>query len=86
MTDRQDEIDRNLEFFLQELPKIQASQNGKFALIRRQEIQGFYDTASDAVNAGNSLYSDKLFSIQQVTIAATDLGFFSHAVPLGAAQ
>jgi hypothetical protein len=85
-SDRQKEIDQNLEFFLKELPQILPAHNGKCALLRRQKIVGYYDTVSDAVSAGNQSYPDKLFSVQQVIQAATDLGYYSHAVPLGAAQ
>jgi len=84
--ERQSEIDQNLEYFVKELPRIPASNTGKFALLRRREIKGYYDTALDAVKTGNSLYPDKLFSIQQVTTAMVDLGYYSHAVPVGAAQ
>jgi len=84
--DRQKEIDQNLEFFLRELPKIIADHNGKYALLRHQKIIAYYDTVSDAVSAGNQLYSDRLFSVQQVTQSGTDLGYFSYAVPLGATQ
>ena len=59
---RQAEIDKNLEFFLRELPSIPVSERGKFALIRHESINGYYDTALDAVRAGNSLFGDKLFS------------------------
>ncbi len=82
---RQSEIDMNLEFFLKELPKLTA-QRGKFALIRHQQIVNFFQTPMDALTAGNSAYPDKLFSIQQVTDVATDLGYYSYAVPMGATQ
>jgi hypothetical protein len=85
MTNRKEEIDRNLAFFLKELPQLAAHQ-AKFALIRHQKIVGFYDTPLDAVSAGNSLFDDKIFSIQQVTNAATDLGYYSYAMPMGIAQ
>ncbi len=76
---RQTEIDQNLEFFLKELPKLSARQ-GKFALSRHQKIEHFFETPMDALNAGNALYPDGIFSIQQVTDVATDLGYYSHAV------
>ena len=87
MTDqRQQEIDQNLEFFLRELPTIPAENQGKFALIRQQQIVAFYDTAADAVRAGNTQFPDKLFSIQQVTTVSTNLGFYSYARDVGATQ
>ncbi len=82
---KQQEVDRNFAFFQQELPKLLEQHRGKFALIRDSEIAGFYDTAADANTAGSQLYADGLFSIQKVTEDIGDLGFFSHAVHLGAA-
>jgi hypothetical protein len=84
--DRQMEIEENLDFFVKELPKISPNQLGKFALIRHKSIAGYFDTVADAVGTGNKLYSDKLFSIQQVTDIPVDLGFFSHASRLGKPQ
>jgi hypothetical protein len=85
MVDRQEEIDRNLEFFLNELPALPAGLGGKYALLRHQVIVDYYDTMLDALQAANSLYPDRMFSIQEVTSKAVDLGIFSHAVHLGAA-
>jgi len=83
--DRQTEIDRNLEFFLRELPSLLVDHRGKYALLRHQQIIAYFDTIADALSAGNSQFTDKLFSIQEVTDAATNLGFYSHAMHLGAA-
>ena len=76
------EIEANLEYFQKELPKVDSANHGKYALIRHQKIVGYYDTVTDAVTAGNTSYSDKIFSIQQVTEEATNLGFYSHAMLL----
>jgi len=86
MNDRQREIETNLQFFLHELPKLLSIHRGKFALLRHRKIEGFYDTVTDAVQTGNKLYDDKLFSVQQVTDMGTDLGYYSHAVHLGHSQ
>jgi hypothetical protein len=86
MTDRQREIESNLQFFVGELPKLLATHRGKFALLRHGKIEGFYDTVSDAVGTGNKLFQDRIFSVQQFTDAAKDLGYFSHAVHLGHPQ
>jgi hypothetical protein len=76
---RQDEVDRNLQYFLSQLPKLAQSQFGKFALLRHQTITDFFTTSVDALKAGKNLYPDGIFSIQQVTDVPIDLGFFSHA-------
>jgi len=83
---RQDEVDRNLEYFLSELPKLSQSHLGKFALLRHRTITDFFSTPVDAVKAGKSLYPDGIFSVQQVTDVPIDLGFFSHAGDNGSPQ
>jgi hypothetical protein len=82
---KQEEVDRNFAFFRKELPQLLQTHVGKFALIRDCEIKSFYDTAQDAYTAGTQLFQDGLFSIQRVTEEAGDLGFYSHAMHLGAA-
>ena len=77
------EIQSNLEFFRSKLPELMRTHREKFALIRHREIIGMFDTALDAQIAGNRLYSDNIYSVQKVTEAAIDLGFFSHAMHMG---
>jgi hypothetical protein len=86
MTERtkQEEVDRNFEFFQTQLPALLQTHRGRFALLHDRKILGFYDTALDAYTSGNQLFADGLFSIQQVTEGAADLGFYSHAMHLGA--
>jgi hypothetical protein len=81
---KQQAVDSNFAFFQAELPKLLTQHRGKFALIRDRKITGFYDTIMDAQTSGTQLYSDGLFSIQQVTDEIGDLGFYSHAMHLGA--
>jgi hypothetical protein len=83
---KQQEIESNLQFFLTALPTIPTTHKGKFALLRHREIVGYYDTVADALGAATKLYPDNMFSVQQVTDAAVNLGFYSHAVPLATAQ
>jgi len=45
------------------------------------EIVEFFDTAADAFRAGQRLYQDQGFSIQEVTDSEVALGSFSYAVP-----
>jgi len=80
--EKQDEIDKNLDFFLAQLPKIAQAHRGKFALLRHQVIVGYYDTPVDALQAGKTAYDDGIFSIQQVTDTPVNLGYYSYAVPL----
>jgi len=83
MRSKQEEVDRNFAYFRAELPKILSEHMGKYALIRDEKIQGYFDTILDAETTGSKLFKDSLFSIQQVTDKAIDLGFFSHAVHMG---
>ena len=85
MTDRQTKIEKNLEYFLRVLPNLSAHR-GKYAVLRQQRIVGFYDTVTDALQAANSQFHGRLFSVRQVIDVATALGFYSHAVPVGQSQ
>jgi hypothetical protein len=82
---RQSEVDKNLDFFVGELPKL-GPQVGKFALLHDRSIIGFFDTVPDAVKVGNERYPEGQFSVQQVTETPVDLGYFSHANRLGRSQ
>jgi hypothetical protein len=82
---RQKEVDDNLKAFLAELPKIPQENRGRFALLRHGKIVGYYDTPVDAASAGNLTYSDRMFSIQQVTEVPVDLGYYSHGRNVGSA-
>jgi len=84
--DRRREIEENLEIFLRELPHLLAAHRNQFALLRHKQIVGYYETVTDAVSAANSLFSDRIYSVQQVTDTASDAGFYSHAMPLGTPQ
>lgn len=80
---KREQLDRNYAAFVKELPKISQTHAGKFALMHDGQIVDFFDTARDAVVAGQNLYTDGLFSVQQVTDKPVDLGYFSHALPGG---
>jgi hypothetical protein len=82
----QKEIDQNLEFFEKKLPDLLRDQRNRYALLRHREIVGIYDTIRDAKTTAEKLYSDKLYSIQQVTDASLNLGFYSYADSLGQAR
>jgi hypothetical protein len=82
---RQEAVDRNHAAFGRKLPELLEKHRGKYALLRHEEIVGFYESIVDAQQIGEQLYPDGLFSVQQVTDNQVDLGFYSHAVHLGAA-
>ncbi len=82
---KQEEVDRNYEFFQKELPTLLEKYRGKYAVIRDCRIIAYYDTIADAQTAASQQYKDGIFSIQRVTNDASDLGFYSHAMHLGPA-
>lgn len=77
----QDQIDQNYATFTALLPDLMKTSAGKWALLRNEQIEAIFDTARDAQLAGEKLFADGLFSVQEVRDRAVDLGWFSHAVP-----
>ena len=77
---KSEEINRNLERFLEALPTLVSDHEGEYALIRHGTIQDFFPSAIDAQIAGNQKFDDQIFSIQCVKEAAEELGCFSYAV------
>jgi hypothetical protein len=78
--DSKEEVKKNYEAFEQMLPDLLANQKGKFALMHDGEVIEFFDTVRDAYITGQKLYSDNLFSVQEVVETPVDLGYFSHAI------
>lgn len=84
MRTKQEEVDRNFDAFMKELPSLLLTRRGQFAVLRDEKVTGFYDTIRDAHTAASQLYPDGLFSIQQITNSVGDLEFYSHAMRLAA--
>ena len=76
----QEEVDRNYEAFIKELPNILRDHRGKYALMKDGKILNYFSTAADARMAAEAFISDGLFSIQQVTDTPIDLGYFNYAI------
>ena len=74
------QIESNYRAFEEKLPGLVPAYRGKFALMRNGDIIEFFDTARDAYVAGQKLFPDRLFSVQEITDVPVDLGFFSHAL------
>lgn len=79
MATNQKTIDDNFAAFRKVLPAIMQQHAGRFALMHNAEIVDFFDTARDAVTAGEHLYENGEFSIQEVTQTPINLGRFSYA-------
>jgi len=76
----QKEVDANFKAFQELLPDIIGEERNRWALMRDRKCIAFYDTLRDARTAGAAQFDDGIFSIQEVTGAGVDLGWFSHAV------
>ena len=76
----QQEIDRNYAAFTALLPDLLQASAGKWALLCDGSLVAVFDTARDAQLAGEKIYPDGIFSVQEVRGRAVDLGWFSHAV------
>ena len=76
----QKEIDANFEAFQKALPDLLPREADRWALMRHGECVDFYDTLRDAETAGRAMYEDRIFSVQQVSDAVVDLGWFSYAM------
>ncbi len=72
------EVDQNFDFFQRHLAAFLPEHRDEYALIRSREIVGFYKKVGDAYREGLEKFSDRIFSIQEVTDEPIDLGFFSH--------
>ena len=72
-----DEVDRNYDFFQRHMSEYMPLQFGRYALIRSQEIVGFFDSA-DAAETRGERFRDGIYSIQLVDPAPINLGAFSN--------
>ncbi len=87
MTDNaliQEEVDKNYQAFQAALPELLKQHPGEFAVIRHQKVTQFSHSVEGAVRFAVAEYPDGLFSIQEITEATADQGFFSNAIALSA--
>ena len=75
----QKEVDANYKAFRRMLPNLLPRHAKRWALMRHGECIDLYDTLRDAHLAGNRLYEDGIFSMQEVTTLVADQGWYSHA-------
>ncbi len=69
----------NYAAFVKLLPGLLDEHAGKFALLRDGKVEEYFDSARDAFVFGESKFEDGLFSVQEVTVVAADLGWSSRA-------
>ena len=76
----QREVDENYEFFQKHKREISVENLDKFVLMRDKKFVGFYSTKEDAVTAGRSQFTDRIFSVQKVSDDVVDLGSVAYAL------
>jgi hypothetical protein len=81
---QQAEVDRNFDVFLALQPRLAQEHPGATVLLKGGEVKGFYQSLADAEDAGKEMFSEEPFSVQEVCPPEGDLGFFSHAIDIGA--
>lgn len=72
------QVDLNYDAFVRMLGGILVDHRDQLALMRDGMIVGYYETPRAALQAADSMFSDQIFSIQEVTDEPLDLGFWSH--------
>ena len=77
------EIERNYAAFMDMIDGLIREDEGKYALLHNQKLEGIYPTAKEAGKAGYGRFSGQPFSIQLVSKEPVDLGFYSYAARQG---
>jgi hypothetical protein len=67
MSDKQKEMEQNLEALKGELPDLLNSHHGRYVLMRQGKIVNLYDTSHDARSTGEVFFKDKKFSVVLLT-------------------
>lgn len=73
------EVLANYEVFRATLPELLRNHAGRFAAYRHGELAQIFDTFGDALAYCAGAFGDRLFSIQEITDEAVDMGWFAHA-------
>ena len=81
---QREQVELNFKAFSEKLPELIKDHEDKYALMRNAEIIQICDSLEDAHMSGWERFEDELFSIQKITDAQVDLGFFSsHVLNIG---
>lgn len=75
------EVKANYSFFKKKSAELEKKHHGKFVLLHRQQIKGYYDTDNDAMAVGKKDYGEGNFSVQEIGASLVDLGYQSYAIP-----
>jgi hypothetical protein len=71
------EVDHNYDYFQRNLEGFLKDHPGEYALLKSGAVISFHPEPGDAYRTGLNLFSDEIFSIQEVTNQPVDLGFMS---------
>ncbi len=80
--DWQEELDRNYAWFLGQLSKLLALNQGRYALIYRQALVGVFDRPGDAEREAEARFAGQPYSIQAYRGAGGGHGLFLACPPL----
>jgi hypothetical protein len=73
------EVLGNYEVFKAALPDLIRDHAGRYAAYRHGELVQIFDSFREALAYCADAFSDRIFSIQEITAEAIDLGWFAHA-------
>jgi len=77
---QEQEVKNNFSILKKKLPEL-LSQNdkiGKYALMKQGKVIGCFMSMNDAIDVGNNLYDDKIFSVQKIEASKISLGYLSQ--------
>lgn len=74
------QVDINYDAFQRMLGSIIADHRGEYALMRDRRIVGYFARPGDADREGHRTFSDRLYSIQQVTEEPVELGMYANGL------
>ncbi len=74
------EVKANYTFFKEKRAELEKNNLGKFVLLHKKQIQGYFDTDNDAMIVGRKDYGEGNFSVQEIGAIPVDLGYQSYAI------
>jgi hypothetical protein len=74
-------LDRELEVYRRELPRLVREHPGEFVLIRGDEVVGFWESEGQAYEAGCERFGPEPFLVRQVREAEQPLRLFIDVGP-----
>ena len=75
----QREIARNFDWFQRTLADHLRAHAGEYALLKNGRVHGYFPTIGEADRIGWTRFTDRLYSIQQVTPEPVELGLYANA-------